>query len=61
MGLIREPLDVDFTVEPHILTKTEKDEISEYIRNYKIKEIEKKSAHAGNNNMVAGKRTLAKH
>jgi hypothetical protein len=46
MGLIREPLDVDFTVEPHILTKTEKDEISEYIRNYKIKEAEKKSVRS---------------
>jgi hypothetical protein len=38
MGLIREPLDVDFTVEPKVLTKAEKDAISEYIRNYKTKE-----------------------
>jgi len=60
MGLIREPLDVDFTVEPHILTKAEKDDISEYIRNYKIKEAEKKLAPAVNKNMVDRKRTLVK-
>jgi len=41
MGFIREPLGVDFIVEPHILTNTEKDAISECIRNYKIKEAKK--------------------
>ena len=46
MGLIREPLDVDFTVDPRILTKAEKNAISEYIRNYKIKEAEKKTVTA---------------
>ena len=46
MGLIREPLGVDFIVEPHILTKAQKDAISEHIRNYKIKEAEKKSARS---------------
>ena len=35
MGLIREPLNVDFFVEPNMLTNEEKKQISEYIRNYK--------------------------
>ena len=43
MGLIREPLDVDFTVDPRELTKAEKNAIGEYIRNYKTKEGEKKA------------------
>ena len=46
MGLIREPLDVDFTVDPRALTNAEKNAISEYIRNYKIKEAEKQAATA---------------
>jgi len=37
MGLIREPLDVDFFVDPKPLTKKEQDLISEYIRKYKKK------------------------
>jgi len=37
MGLIREPLDVDFFVEPGMLTTEEKREISEYIREYKTR------------------------
>jgi hypothetical protein len=32
MGLIREPLDVDFFVDPRPLTETEKKMISDYIR-----------------------------
>jgi hypothetical protein len=35
MGLIREPLDVDFIVEPRLLTKEESAAISKYIRDYK--------------------------
>ncbi|OFY65520.1 MAG: hypothetical protein A3H98_00580 [Bacteroidetes bacterium RIFCSPLOWO2_02_FULL_36_8] len=35
MGLIREPLDVDFVVDPRPLTEKEKQQISEYIRAYK--------------------------
>jgi len=41
MGLLSEHFEVDFTVEPHILTKAEKNAISEYIRDYKLKETEK--------------------
>lgn len=32
MGLIKEPLDVDFYVDPKPLTKDEKTKISEYIK-----------------------------
>jgi hypothetical protein len=43
MGLIREPLDVDFVVDSRPLTKKEKEKISAYIREYKIKHPHKKS------------------
>ena len=37
MGLIKEPLDVDFYVEPKTLTNKEREAISQYIREYKAK------------------------
>lgn len=37
MGLIREPLDVDFYVDPRPLTKEEREKISQHIREYKSK------------------------
>jgi hypothetical protein len=37
MGLIREPLDVDFYVDPRPLTKEEREKISLHIRAYKLK------------------------
>ena len=37
MGLIREPLDVDFYVDPRPLTKEEREKISQHIREYKAK------------------------
>jgi hypothetical protein len=37
MGLIKEPLDVDFTVNPRPLTKREEIAISEYIKADKAK------------------------
>lgn len=43
MGLIREPLDVDFVVEPRLLTKEESVAISKYIRDYKAKHSNKLS------------------
>lgn len=42
MGLIREPLDVDFYVDPKPLTAKEKLEISEHIRAYKKKMAKRK-------------------
>ncbi len=43
MGLIKEPLDVDFYVEPKTLTDKEREAISEYIREYKAKAAKRKS------------------
>lgn len=37
MGLIREPLDVDFYVDPRPLTNEERGKISQHIREYKAK------------------------
>lgn len=43
MGLIREPLDVDFYVDPRTLTKEEREKISQHIREYKAKMAKRKS------------------
>ena len=37
MGLIKEPLNIDFVVDPRPLTKEEREAISKYIREYKVK------------------------
>ncbi len=37
MGLIKEPLEVDFYVDPRPLTKEEREKISRHIREYKVK------------------------
>jgi hypothetical protein len=42
MGLIREPLDVDFTVGHRRVTQKELDEISEIIRNQKQQNVQPK-------------------
>ncbi len=43
MGLIREPLDVDFYVDPRPLTAEEREKISQHIREYKAKMAKRKS------------------
>ena len=43
MGLIKEPLDVDFYVDPRPLTKKEREAISKHIREYKEKMAKRKS------------------
>jgi hypothetical protein len=43
MGLIREPLDVDFYVDPRPLTKEEREKITQHIREYKAKMAKRKS------------------
>lgn len=48
MGLIREPLGVDFVVDPRPLTEKEKQQISEYIRAYKARHSKK----AGSNRTI---------
>ena len=44
MGLIKEPLDVDFDVDPRPLTDEEKLAISKYIQEYKAKHSKKRSS-----------------
>lgn len=46
MGLIKEPLDVDFYVDPRPLTKKEREAISQHIREYKEKMAKRKSRRA---------------
>lgn len=46
MGLIKEPLDVDFYFDPRPLTKEEREKISQYIREYKAKMAKRKSRRA---------------
>jgi len=43
MGLIKEPLGVDFYVDPKPLTKKEREAISKHIREYKKKMAKSKS------------------
>jgi hypothetical protein len=43
MGLIKEPLGVDFYVDPRPLTKKEREAISQHIREYKSKMAKRKS------------------
>ena len=51
MGLIKEPLDVDFVVDPRPLTKAEEKAISDFIRadkeKRKRKELSAKSSAKG--------------
>lgn len=42
MSIVREPLDVDFFVDPTPPTKEELELISQYIRDYKAKQAKKK-------------------
>jgi hypothetical protein len=41
MGLIKEPLDIDFFVDPTPLTDAERALISQYIKKYKAKQRKK--------------------
>jgi len=47
MGMIKEPLDVDFVVDPRPLTKAEEKAVSDFIRadkeKRKLKELRKKA------------------
>ena len=47
MGLIREPLDVDFFVDPRPLTEKEKKMISDFIKADKEKRKSKKPTKKG--------------
>lgn len=45
MGLIKEPLDIDFFVDPKPLTKNEKKLISDYIKSDKEKRSKTKPSN----------------
>lgn len=47
MGLIKEPIDVDFVVDPRPLTKEEEKAISDFIRTDKEKRKQKESRNKG--------------
>jgi hypothetical protein len=47
MGLIREPLDIDFFVDPRPLTEKEKKMISDFIKTDKKKKKGKKTLKKG--------------
>jgi hypothetical protein len=47
MGLIREPLEVDFFVDPRPLTEKEKKMISDYIKADKEKRKKKRTTRKG--------------
>lgn len=53
MGLIKEPLDVDFFVEPKSLTQKEREVISKHIREYKAKMAKGKNQKAASKNRPA--------
>ena len=55
MGLIREPLDVDFYVQSKPLTKKEMEAISQHIQEYKAKIAKQKTRR-----LSSRKKTLAK-
>ena len=45
MGLIKEPLDIDFYVDPSPLTDDERGVISKYIQEYKARHKKKASSN----------------
>ncbi|MDH5603683.1 MAG: hypothetical protein OEY51_07140 [Cyclobacteriaceae bacterium] len=47
MGLIKEPLDVDFFFDPKPLTKKDKKSISDFIKADKVKRKNAKTAKKG--------------
>ncbi len=59
MGLIKEPLDVDFEFDPRPLTKEEKEKISNYIRVYKAKHSGKKNSANRTRNLSLRKKATA--
>ena len=50
MGLIKEPLDVDFYVDSRPITKDDKKAISDYIKADKLKRAKKISVRSAVNN-----------
>jgi hypothetical protein len=59
MGHIKEPKGVDFIIKSEPLTEKEQAAISEYIRQYKLKQSKKKAAATRKRNKVSRKKSFA--
>lgn len=59
MGLIKEPLNVDFEFDPRPLTKEEKEQISNYIKAYKAKHAQKQTSGKQTSRLSSRKKILA--
>jgi|GEM_PF-447604 len=59
MGLIKEPLDVDFYVEPKTLTDKERQLISQHIKEYKAKMAKRKNRKSTVQSKAVGMREEA--
>ena len=55
MGLIKEPLDVDFYVDPRPMTKEDEKAISDYIKADKLKRSRKAGRRSTSANMALPK------
>jgi hypothetical protein len=56
MGHIKEPDGVDFVINSRTLTKEEEIAISEFIRNYKVKQAKKQTAAIQANKRVSSRK-----
>ena len=59
MGLIKEPLNVDFEFDPKPLTNEEKEKISKYIRAYKAKNTQKLTSIKKTSRLSTRKKVVA--
>ena len=59
MGLIKEPLNVDFEFDPRPLTKEEKEQISNYIKAYKAKHAQKHATSKRASRLSTRKKVIA--
>lgn len=55
MGLIKEPLGVDFYVDPKPLTDKEREQITQHIREYKAKMAKRESRRTATKKKVQNK------
>lgn len=58
MGLIKEPLGVDFEIVPKALTQKEREAISQYIHDYKLKHTKKSKKKRASVSKTGGYRKL---
>ena len=59
MGLIKEPLNVDFEFDPKPLTNEEREKISKYIKAYKTKNAQKATSTKKASRLSTRKKVVA--